>query len=70
MDSIAAVEELRRVSFLDEHVSPLDNSVFVSVPLVAGVFGKRKLSTSPEQSEIEDDTRFLHRFQFSDGFSP
>jgi len=62
IDTIAAVEELRRVSFLDEHVSLHDNNVFVSVPLVAGIFGKRKLSASPEQSEIEDDTRFLHRF--------
>lgn len=62
IDTVAAVEELRRVSFLDEHVSPIDDSLFLSVPLVAGVFGKRKLSTSPDQLEIEDDTRFLHRF--------
>jgi len=62
IDTVAAVEELRRVSFLDEHTSPLDGSVFLNIPLVAGVFGKKKLSTSPEQSDIEEDTRFLHKF--------
>ncbi len=62
IDLVAAVDELRRVSFLDEHTSPHDNSTFLSVPLVAGIFGKRKLSTSPDQAAIEEDTRFLHRF--------
>lgn len=62
IDTLAAVDELRRVSFLDEHISPMDGSVFVGVPLVAGVFGKRKLATSPDQSAIEEDIQFLHRF--------
>jgi hypothetical protein len=62
IDTVAAVDELRRVSFLDEYTSPLDSSAFLSVPLVAAIFGKRKLSTSPDQSAIEEDTRFLHRF--------
>ena len=62
IDTLAAVEELRRLSFLDEYTSPSDEIVFLSVPLVAGVFGKRKLSTSPDQTDIEEDTRFLHRF--------
>jgi tetratricopeptide (TPR) repeat protein len=62
IDTVAAVDELRRVSFLDEHISPHDKSVFLSVPLVAGIFGKRKLSTSPEQSDIEEDIHFLHKF--------
>ena len=62
IDTAAAIDELRRVSFLDEHTSQHDGSMFVSVPLVAGVFGKRKLSTSSEQSDIEEDTRFLYKF--------
>ena len=62
IDTVAAVEELRRVSFVDEYISPNDNSVFLAVPLVASVFGKRKLSTSADQSSIEEDTRFLQRF--------
>lgn len=76
IDTLAALDELRRVSFIDEHRSPKDDSVFVGVPLVASVFGKRKLSVSPDRVEIESDTRFLHRFgamQPSDvqhGFEP
>jgi hypothetical protein len=62
IDTVAAIDELRRVSFVDEYISQQDNSVFVGVPLVASVFGKRKLSTSAEQAVIEEDTRFLHRF--------
>jgi len=62
IDTLAALDELRRVSFIDEHFSRSDNTYFVSVPLVASVFGKRKLSVSPDKTEIEADTRFLHRF--------
>ena len=62
IDIPAALEDLRRVSFIDEHVSPRDGKVFLSVPLVGSVFGKRKLSVSPDRVEIESDTRFLQRF--------
>jgi hypothetical protein len=62
IDTVGAIDELRRVSFVDEYVCPQDNSVFVGVPLVASVFGKRKLSTSADQAVIEEDTRFLRRF--------
>ncbi len=62
IDVASAVEELRHVSFVDEPINKQDDRIFLGVPLVAGVFGKRKLSTSPEQSEIEKDTRFLQRF--------
>jgi hypothetical protein len=62
IDTPAALDELRRVSFIDEHVSPKDGRLFLSVPLVGSVFGKRKLSVSPDRIEIESDTRFLQRF--------
>jgi hypothetical protein len=62
IDVRAALEELRRVSFIDEHRSSTDGSSFISVPVVAGVFGKRKLSIAQDQSEIEEDTHFLQRF--------
>jgi tetratricopeptide (TPR) repeat protein len=62
IDIPAALEDLRRVSFIDEHVSPKDGRVFLSVPLVGSVFGKRKLSVFPDRVEIESDTRFLQRF--------
>ncbi len=61
IDVFATTAELRRVSFLDEHRSP-DDHVFFSVPLVAGVFGKRKLAVSPDQSSVDGDLRFLRRF--------
>lgn len=62
IDTLATLEELRRVSFIDEHVSPKDGAAFVSVPLVASVFGRRKLSVSADRIEVESDTRFLHKF--------
>jgi tetratricopeptide (TPR) repeat protein len=62
IDTLAAVEELRRVAFVDEHVSPKDGSVFVNVPLVAALFGRRKLSVSPERIQIDDNTKILQRF--------
>ena len=62
IDTWATLEELRRVSFIDEHVSPKDRARFVSVPVVGSVFGRRKLSVSPDRIEVESATRFLHRF--------
>lgn len=62
IDTLAAVEDLRRVSFIDELASGSDDSIFLSVPLVAAVFGKRKLSVSQDRVAIEEDTRFLQRF--------
>ena len=62
IDTLATLEELRRVSFIDEHVSPKDGAPFVVVPLVGSLFGRRKLSVSPDRIEVESATRFLHRF--------
>jgi hypothetical protein len=62
IDTQAAIEELGRVSFVDEYISEADGSAFLSVPLVAAVFGKRKLTVSQDRVPIEDDTRFLQRF--------
>jgi hypothetical protein len=62
IDTQAALEELRRVSFVDQHIAEADGSVFYGVPLVAGVFAKRKLAVSPDRVAIEEDTKFLRRF--------
>lgn len=62
IDTAAAVEELRRVSFVDESLSKEDGSTFLSVPLVAAVFGRPKLSVSQDRLAIEEDTKFLQRF--------
>ena len=62
IDIGASLEELRRVSFVDEYTAEADTISFYSVPLVAAVFGKRKLAVSPDRAAIEEDIRYLHRF--------
>ena len=67
-DVDAAIEELRRSSLIEAGTSK-DGSVFLSVPLVAALFGKRKLSVSPEKSAVEANTeiiRFLGAVQPGD----
>jgi hypothetical protein len=56
-----AIEELRKSSLIDIAISP-DRSRFLSVPLVAAEFGKRKLATNPSKSAVEADLELLHQF--------
>lgn len=58
IDVQAAVDELRRLSLIDETSAP-DGQPFLSVPFVAAVFGKRKLATHPYRLAIEADNRLL-----------
>jgi hypothetical protein len=62
IDFQASVDELKRVSFVDEFLAEVDDSIFFSVPLVAAVFGKRKLAVSQDRISIEESTSFLQRF--------
>jgi hypothetical protein len=62
MDVDSAVEELLRSSMIERRDSPEDGQVFVSVPLVASVFGARKLETSILKTVVDGDMRFLHAF--------
>ncbi|MBW4444355.1 MAG: hypothetical protein KME10_24680 [Plectolyngbya sp. WJT66-NPBG17] len=55
-----AIEELRRSSLLETQIS--GNDEFLIVPLVASVFGKRKLAVSPEKLAVEADTEYLQFF--------
>ena len=55
-----AIEELRRSSFVEVTESKGDE--FLIVPLVAAVFGKRKLSVSPMKNAVDADMRFLQAF--------
>lgn len=67
-DVDSAIEELRRSSFIEVGTSA-DGNAFLNVPLVAAIFGKRKLSVSPEKSSVEANTeilRFLGASQLSD----
>jgi hypothetical protein len=61
MDVAEAVEELRKSSLVDTATSP-DKSRFLSVPLVAAEFGKRKLAASPSKSAVESDLEMLRNF--------
>lgn len=60
MDVTEAIDELSRSSFIEVSKSEHDDSLFVSVPLVAAVFGKQKLSVSPLHMCVKADTEFLH----------
>jgi tetratricopeptide (TPR) repeat protein len=62
MDVANAAEELSRSSFVEISTSSKDGELFLTVPLVAAVFGKRKLATSPMRSAIESDLQLLHAF--------
>ncbi len=62
MDVTNAVEDLSRSSFVEIITSSEDGELFLTVPLVAAEFGKRKLATSPMRSAIESDLQLLHAF--------
>lgn len=62
MDVENAVEELSRSSLIEQSTSTKDDELFLTVTLVAAIFGKRKLATSPMRSAIESDLQLLHAF--------
>ena len=62
MDVEKGVEELFKSSLINIDKSERDGMRFISVPLSAAVFGKKKLSVSPMKTAIEADTKLLHTF--------
>jgi len=48
-----------RSSFIEIYPSEKDSEKFISVPLVAMLFGKKKLAVNPMKSAIEADTTLL-----------
>lgn len=62
MDVAEAIEELVRSSFIELSVSAEDRTGFLTVPLVAAIFGERKLEVSAWKNAIEADTAILHTF--------
>lgn len=53
------IESLLQYSMAEVHVAPTDKQEFISLPLVASVFGKKKLSVSPSKAAIQSDVEIL-----------
>lgn len=62
MDVLNAIDELVRSSFIELIDSRTDNQKFLNVPLVAAIFGKKKIAVSPMKSAVEADTELLYAF--------
>lgn len=53
------IEALLQFSIAEIHVAPADRQEFVSLPLVASVFGKKKLNISPFKDAVHADVETL-----------
>lgn len=53
------IESLLQYSMAEMHVAPLDKQEFISLPLVASVFGKKKLNISASKAAIQADVEIL-----------
>lgn len=53
------IESLLQFSMAEVHVAPADNQEFISLPLVASVFGKKKLNVSPFKTAVQLDVETL-----------
>jgi NB-ARC domain len=62
IDVRAALDELKRLSFLEELSTEHESEVFVSVPLAAMTFGQGKLNASAIKAVIEADSDLLQDF--------
>jgi hypothetical protein len=61
LDVEAAIEEVQRSSLIEVNRAK-DGSVFLSVPLAAAVFGRRKMLVSPQRSSVEANMEILRLF--------
>jgi hypothetical protein len=53
------IESLLQYSLAEISVGPADRQEFIGLPLVASVFGKKKLNISPSRAAIEADVELL-----------
>lgn len=53
------IESLLQYSMAEIYVAPSDKQEFISLPLVASVFGKKKLNISPSKAAIQADVEIL-----------
>jgi len=62
VDVDAAVDELVKSSFIESSSGKGSDEAFLSVPLVAAIFGKRKLDVSPLKPVVEGSRELLIEF--------
>lgn len=62
VDVETSIEELKRYSFIELDFHGADDEAFVSVPLAAALFGKQKLSASPDKAAVDADLALLRQF--------
>ena len=53
------IESLLQYSMAEVHVAVSDKQEFISLPLVASVFGKKKINISPSKAAIQADVEIL-----------
>ncbi len=53
------IEALLQYSMAEVHAAPSDKQEFIRLPLVASVFGKKKLNISPSKAAIQADVEIL-----------
>jgi len=53
------IDSLLNYSLAEAHIAPIDHQEFLSLPLVASVFGKKKLNISPHKVAIQSDVEIL-----------
>ena len=53
------IETLIQYSMAEINIAPGDNQEFISLPLVASSFGKKKLNISPSKTAIQNDVEVL-----------
>lgn len=58
----SAIDELERSSLIEIDISQKDQEPFISVPLVASEFGRKKLLVSAMKTAIEIDCQYLYAF--------
>ncbi|MGA2145405.1 MAG: NB-ARC domain-containing protein [Bryobacteraceae bacterium] len=66
-DVIAAVDELVLSSFITRSTRQADGISVVDIPLVAVVFGRKKLSVEAMKIEVDEDTQLLRMLASSPG---
>jgi hypothetical protein len=58
-DVVAAIDELVLSSFVARNPGPAGAPELIEIPLVAAIFGRKKLAVEPMKIEVDEDTELL-----------